>query len=104
MPLKTYCVEGLMHVKSIMAQRPHISGVKAPSVNNAQLAIEHIFPLVEEFKTAKPPSKIKVNQPLYNAGREILGKRKRGILREDLSDEENVDSVSEMPDSDESWD
>ncbi|GFY42509.1 TATA box-binding protein-like protein 1 [Trichonephila inaurata madagascariensis] len=78
--------------------------VTAPSVKNAQLAIEHIFPLVEEFKTAKPPSKIKVDQPLYNAGREILGKRKRGILREDLSDEENVDSVSETPDSDESWD
>ncbi|CAL1285745.1 unnamed protein product [Larinioides sclopetarius] len=79
--------------------------VTAPSVKNAQLAIEHIFPLVEEFKTAKPPSKIKVEQPLFTANREILGKRKHEeIEEEELSDDENVDSLPELPDSDDSWD
>ncbi|GFU24636.1 uncharacterized protein NPIL_19501 [Nephila pilipes] len=81
-----------------------LAGLPAPSVKNAQLAIEHIFPMVEEFKTAKPPSKIKVDQPQYGTRREVLGKRKRGVFDEDVSDEENVDSVSETPDSDESWD
>ncbi|KAF8781924.1 TATA box-binding protein-like protein 1 [Argiope bruennichi] len=80
--------------------------VTAPSVKNAQLAIEHIFPLVEEFKTAKPPSKIKVEQPLFTANREILGKRKHEEVdeEEELSDDENVDSIPELPDSDDSWD
>ncbi|GIY63001.1 TATA box-binding protein-like 1 [Caerostris darwini] len=79
--------------------------VTAPSVRNAQLAIEHIFPLVEEFKTAKPPSKIKVDQPLYATNRGILGKRKRGAFEDErVSDEENVDKLPELPDSDDSWD
>lgn len=79
----------------------------APSVRNAQLAIEHIFPLVEEFKTAKPPSK---NKPVPRVSpftkEPVVAIKRKCDYDDDESDEssdEDVDDSAELPESDDSW-
>ncbi|XP_035231431.1 TATA box-binding protein-like protein 1, partial [Stegodyphus dumicola] len=79
--------------------------ITAPSVDNVRLAVEHIYPLVYEFKTQKPPSKNKLSIPY--AIRDPYTRVKIEDFDEDfedLSDQENISDLHDLPDSDGSWD
>ncbi|XP_054717696.1 TATA box-binding protein-like 1 [Uloborus diversus] len=80
--------------------------ITAPCIQNVQLAVEHIFPLVYEFKTQKPPSKNGLPTPLA-AARPPLPRDKKiePIVAEiELSDDDDISDLQDMADSDSSWD
>jgi transcription initiation factor TFIID TATA-box-binding protein len=69
--------------------------ITAPSVQNVQIAVERIYPLVYEYRKAKPPQSKNVSQ---NNDK----KSKKGIKKSSniIDEEELTDSISELTDED----
>ncbi|XP_042905478.1 TATA box-binding protein-like 1 [Parasteatoda tepidariorum] len=57
--------------------------ITAPSTDNIQRAVEHIFPLVYEFRTAKPPSK-KSQYHNYQ-----MSRKAKGVFQDGFSSSED---------------
>ncbi|XP_015917881.1 TATA box-binding protein-like 1 [Parasteatoda tepidariorum] len=71
--------------------------ITAPSVENAQKAVEHIFELVYEFRTPKPPTK---NSQCHN---NLMSLKKKSIFQIGYSSSDQ-DSDIDLEDSDGSFD
>ncbi|KAG0445745.1 hypothetical protein HPB47_013561 [Ixodes persulcatus] len=96
--------------------------VTAPSVGNVQQAIEHIFPLVYEFRKERGPEEIARMQARQlrnsinnsNAAAAALNRRNNYLRHraelqeydsfEDEDEELDDEELMDYPDSDESWD
>lgn len=82
----------------------HLRVLSAPSVENVQLAIEHIFPLVSKYQMEK--NKVRDGEVVHSKMHLMPSRRgppvsrPRGRRYEDDSDESDMDSSAESSEDD----